>query len=74
MKLNYLRYQKYWACKASLRNKNYSRSLQRVTEFTVGKTRIVFKDDNIQVRDYICYKCRNNLNKNKNIENGNNED
>ncbi len=73
MKVNYLRYQKCAACKVSLRHKNYSRYI-RVMEFTVGKTRIFFIYDNIQVGVYICFKCRNNLNKNKNIKNGNNED
>ena len=66
-KISYLRYQKCCACKVSLQNKNYNRHVQRVSIVTVSKCKIFFEDNNIQVGDYIFYKCRTKLNKRNSV-------
>ena len=63
-KINYDINQKCCGCRVALRNKNYSRNVSRIGNATLEKTRVFFNNNEINVNDYICNKCRHYVKKN----------
>ena len=53
-----MRYQKFCACKRALRNKNLIKNATRIGTLTHDRTRKCFNNQEIQINDFICGRCR----------------
>ena len=58
-------YQKCCGCKGNLRNKYLKRNVRRVNEQNILKIRSHFKDNSIEINNFICNKCQKLVKKNK---------
>ena len=57
VKVSNLRNQKCSACKVSLRNKNYSNNVRRISTATIERVKEFHNNNEIQINDYICNRC-----------------
>jgi len=56
-------YQKCCGCKTALQNKNWAKNVCRVGSSMIERIKAYFSDQNIQINDFICNKCRTRENK-----------
>ncbi len=55
--ISYIRHQKCAVCRVALRNKNVGKTV-RITEKSIEKIKSFFQNNDIQVNDFICFKCK----------------
>jgi len=55
--ISYIRYQKCAVCRVALRNQNVGKTV-RITEKSIEKIKSFFQNNDIQVNDFICFRCR----------------
>ena len=60
-------YQKCCGCKGNLRNKYLKRNVRRVNQDNILKIRSYFRDDSIDIGNYVCNKCQKLVKKNARV-------